>query len=151
MALWRPFEENIDNQSDVGNNAYSPTQSVHSLSDMDHNHNLWSSSYPPSFHGNSDLEHASAKTLPQDLAVKSDAFISIPQTPITVHLITPMGYDDGCESSAKSSDIYCVIIAVQNVKSEVNKTKGDLLDVKNQQVVPWVLKCKQVRTNLSFI
>ena len=34
------FEENINNQSDMDNKAYSPTWSFHPLSDTDHNHNL---------------------------------------------------------------------------------------------------------------
>ena len=31
MALWRRFEENMDNQSDMDNNAYSSTLLIHIL------------------------------------------------------------------------------------------------------------------------
>ena len=38
-------------------------------------------------------------------------------------MITTMGYDYGCKSSAESSDSVYIIISVQNVKPKVNTTK----------------------------
>ena len=87
-----------------------PTQSVHSLSDRDHN--LSSSSCPSSPQDNSDLEQVTVKVPLQDFAINSDVFVSIPETPSTVHVIDPMDKDYGYESSAESSDSDCVIISV---------------------------------------
>ena len=43
-------------------NTYPPTQSVHSLNDMDDYHNLSSSTCPPSPENNSDLEKVRSNT-----------------------------------------------------------------------------------------
>ena len=63
-GIWRPFEENIDNQSDMDNDVYPPTQSVHSLCYMDYSHNLLNSTCPPSPLDNSALEQIATKTPP---------------------------------------------------------------------------------------
>ena len=90
---------------------------------MDDYHNLSSFICPPSPQENSYLQQVAAKTPLQYLAANSNIFISTPGRPSTGHLITPMGYDYGCESSAESSDSDCVIISLQNVQSKLNATK----------------------------
>ena len=93
-------------------NIYSPTQSVHSLSEMDDYHNLSSSTCPALPQDNSNLEQIAANRLAQYLVVNSYAFILTPGKPTTVNVITPMIYDYGCKSNAESPDSDCVSISV---------------------------------------
>ena len=56
----------------------------------------------------------------------SDAFISKPGIHSMVHVITPMGYDYGYESSTELSDSGCIIISLQNVKAKGKANKRPL-------------------------
>ena len=64
MAFGKPFKVNIDNKCDMDNKTYSPTQSVHSLSDMDDNHNLSSFTCHPSPQDKRDLKQVATSILP---------------------------------------------------------------------------------------
>ena len=68
---------------------------------MDDYQYLLSSTFPPSPQANSYLEQAAANTRTWDLAVKSDAFVSIPGMPSKVHVMTSMGNNYGYKPSAQ--------------------------------------------------
>ena len=74
-------------------NTFSPSQSVHSLSDIDDYHNLSGFICPPSPQDNSEIEQIAVNTPAKDLALNSDAFILWPEIPSTVHVIAPVGWD----------------------------------------------------------
>ena len=71
------------------------------LSNMDDSHRLSNSTCPPSPQDNGNLELVAVSTSPQNLAVFR-CIISTSRTPSTVHVITPVGNDYVCESSATS-------------------------------------------------
>ena len=107
-------------------NSYSPTWPAHSMSDTNHNQNLSSSTCPASPPVNSHLDHIVANMPAQNLPVNSDTLVSTLGIPSTMHVISPMSYNYGCESSTESSDSDCIVISVQNVKPSVNAIKRSI-------------------------